>query len=71
MGKNVFTITLVLLCSLVQQPIKAYGADSRVDWKSMITVAETKHDANGELLELQSYDETKRYQWGQHPDRKR
>jgi len=29
-----------------------------VDWKSMMTVAETKRDANGDLLPLQSYDET-------------
>ena len=29
-----------------------------VDWKPMMTVAERKHDAQGNLLPLQSYDET-------------
>jgi hypothetical protein len=37
-------------------PVVANAADK--DWKSMITIAETKRDAQGDLLPLQSYDET-------------
>jgi len=58
MKKKAFTMTLVLLCSLVQQPVKANSGDSRVDWKSMMTVAEVRRDTSGKLLPLQSYDET-------------
>ena len=34
------------------------GAATEADWKSMMTIAETKRDAQGALLPLQSYDET-------------
>ncbi|MCK4999070.1 MAG: hypothetical protein KAS23_06035 [Anaerohalosphaera sp.] len=67
---NICTITFVLLCSLTQQPLKAQqynpflmggvigGVAVPADWKSMITVAERKRDEKGDLLPLQSYDET-------------
>ncbi len=34
------------------------GGAAPADWKSMITIAKTKRDAQGKLLPLQSYDET-------------
>jgi hypothetical protein len=54
----VFTMTLVLLCSLAQQPVKAQGTASRVAWKSMMTIAEVRRDTSGDLLSLQPYDQT-------------
>ena len=59
-----FTIAFALLCSLAQQPIKAQqhnptgGAAAPIDWRPMITIAETKRNEQGKLLPLQSYDET-------------
>ena len=39
-------------------PFEASKAPKTVDWKSMMTVAERKRDAQGQLQPLQSYDET-------------
>ena len=36
--------------------VSANAAD--IDWKPMMTIADRKHDAQGSLLPLQSYDET-------------
>jgi hypothetical protein len=53
----------IFMC-LSSSPQSAHAANERtakkVNWKKMMTVAETKRDAQGLLLPLQSYDETVR-----------
>ncbi len=38
--------------------VEANKGEAALDWKAMMTIAERKRDAQGDLLPLQSYDET-------------
>jgi hypothetical protein len=52
---------LILLTNLACQAAEGKAAESaaqKVDWRKMMTIADPKHDAQGNLLPLQSYDET-------------
>jgi hypothetical protein len=50
--------SLTLTALLLAQPACFSSAAAEVDWKSMMTIAETKRDTQDNLLPLQSYDET-------------
>ena len=52
---------LILLTNLARQAAEGKAAESapqKVDWRKMMTIADPKRDAQGNLLPLQSYDET-------------
>ena len=52
---------LILLTNLACQAAEGKSAESaaqKVDWRKMMTIADPKRDAQGNLLPLQSYDET-------------
>jgi hypothetical protein len=52
---------LILLTNLACQAAEGKAAESaaqKVDWRKMMTIADPKRDAQGNLLPLQSYDET-------------
>ncbi|MCX6997481.1 MAG: hypothetical protein NTV49_10440, partial [Kiritimatiellaeota bacterium] len=54
-GRSV-AVGVCLILAIAGTPMAANAAD--IDWKPLMTVAKPKRDAQGNLLPLQSYDET-------------
>ena len=54
----ILVLAAALALAIGPQPAQAQNASLLKDWKSTITFAEPKRDAQGDLLPLQSYDQT-------------